>query len=155
MTKKTKRKGDDMLGPDPIQADVRARRHGARFGSNPQCFLCGEKRPEALIHAPRSWIIEFHHLFGAANDNELVVPLCFNCHRKITARYADVGVPMSKPETFIHRLLAMLLGWEVFFKEAGTSCGEWGDQVRQLIEWFDDNQPGWREWTIWNGLRGS
>jgi hypothetical protein len=135
-------------------SDRRARRHDARFGANPECLLCGERRPEALLHVPRSTIIELHHVSGAANDPDLLVPLCFNCHRKITARYAEAGVSMEAPDTLIHRLLAMLAAWEVFFADFAASCGTWAGRLRRLIEWFDNNLNGWRTWAIWRDLNG-
>ncbi|WMW22415.1 HNH endonuclease [Methanolobus mangrovi] len=39
------------------------------------CSICGESSPETL---------ENHHLFSRANS-EMTVPLCKNCHAKITS----------------------------------------------------------------------
>jgi len=38
------------------------------------CIICGEDNPS---------VIEIHHLYGKANSDE-AVPLCMNCHKKIT-----------------------------------------------------------------------
>src|SRR5258708_2956181 len=108
------------LSPDPIQADVRARRQVARFGPNPKGFLCDERCPAALLKVAHSWIIEMHHVSGRANDADLKVPLCLICHRKVTAKYATAGVSMDDPETLLHRILAVLLACEVFFDQFGT-----------------------------------
>lgn len=42
------------------------------------CYLCGEDNPSILKK------IESHHLFGKAHS-DVQVPLCLNCHTKITS----------------------------------------------------------------------
>lgn len=129
---------------DPIQDDVRKRRLDARFGPSPRCFLCLESRPERLIKVTRKFL-ELHHVVGAANAPELVVPLCLNCHFDITSRYRTAGVSMDDPETLLDRLLAALRAFSVFFPMVGDACGAWATQLEVLIEWFDRHLPGWRD----------
>ena len=105
------------------------------------------------MRVPRS-ILERHHLSMRANDEDLTVPLCLNCHRKMTEAYSAAGVPSDVPDTLLDRLLVMLMAWEVFFADFGRACGTWGTAVRRLIEWCDDNLNGWRESTIWRDKNG-
>lgn len=128
---------------DPILTAGRERRREARYGPNPSCLLCGETRAERLIRVPKH-LIEMHHLAGQANDDELIVPLCIRCHRRITDAYARTGVSMDEPETPLHRLLALLRGLSVFHDMLGGSLGQYADQLQVLIEWFDARVPGWR-----------
>lgn len=139
-----RRKPDPIALADPIQDDVRKRRVDGRFGSAPRCFLCGEARPERLMRVTRKFL-EMHHVVGAANAPELVVPLCLNCHFDITSRYRTAGVSMDDPEALLDRLLAALRAFSVFFPMVGDACGAWATQLAVLIEWFDRHLPGWRD----------
>lgn len=140
---------DDSLRPNPIQNDARARRREARFGPNPKCVLCPETRPEALTRVKRSEFIELHHVCNEANDAELLIPLCLACHRELTEKYKAAGVSNDDPETMLHRLCFVMRAFEIFFEDLGASCGRWDAALRQLIDWFDDNLPAWRQWAIW------
>lgn len=48
------------------------------------CFICGEDEPCILKK------IQSHHLFGKAHS-DIEIPLCLNCHAKISAKQNRVS----------------------------------------------------------------
>jgi hypothetical protein len=63
------------------------------------CLLCGERDVEVLReHKAASvpaTVLETHHLGGRANDPDLVVVLCLNCHRRMSTRLPTHGVELT------------------------------------------------------------
>ncbi len=77
--------------------------------TRPACFLCGEDNP---------LVIEEHHPLGKAYSND-VIPLCKNCHAKITAGQNLVAPnARSKNASLFERLIYALLSFILLIKEA-------------------------------------
>src|SRR5271165_6870425 len=81
--------------PNPIQNEVRRARRVRRLAPGAACCLCGETEPAALrmetVRRSTLRLLDAHHPLGEANDEELVLPLCLNCHAKATAAQQDAG----------------------------------------------------------------
>jgi hypothetical protein len=133
-----------------MREDARQRRRTHRFGPDARCLLCGFERPEAFIAIDAAFIrrykefFESHHVVGRANDPDLIVPLCRNCHAIITEGYRGAGVSLRPPATVLHRLLAALLSLSVFLPALGDSCATWATQLQQFLEQLDRLCPSWR-----------
>ena len=85
---------------DDIISDAQLRRSKARrrVGPGAQCSICGEDDPRYL---------ELHHLAGQAYD-EAVVPVCRNCHRKLSDDQIDH--PNTDSPERNHVLARLLMG---------------------------------------------
>ncbi len=66
------------------------------------CFLCGEDNPKILRK------IEKHHIDGRKNSDE-VIPLCPNCHTKITFKQNSISPTKRKSTTEIDKLGFLLI----------------------------------------------
>lgn len=128
---------------DPIAAAARRAKREQRLGNDPACVLCGFTNIDALIPLGRN-ILEAHHIVGRANDDELTVPVCSNCHRVLTAGYLDAGVSLHRPPTLLHKLVAILRALGVMLLAIGNTCVEWADQLIALIARLDEKLPTWR-----------
>ena len=73
--------------------------------NNPVCITCGENNPHCL---------ELHHIAGRAYDDD-TMPLCRNCHRKLSDDQKDHPKPIGKPVTTPECIGHMLLGLADFF----------------------------------------
>jgi hypothetical protein len=63
------------MNNDELARERRNQKRLERLGSNdPHCGICGEADDRTL---------ELHHVAGRKHD-ETMVPLCRNCHRKVT-----------------------------------------------------------------------
>ena len=83
-------------------ADIRRQRALTRLGSDtPQCCSCGEPDPRCL---------ELHHIAGRKNHDD-TVPVCRNCHRKLSDSQLDhppsTGAPRDRPTIIGHYLLGL------------------------------------------------
>lgn len=71
-----------------LNRERRRQRAFERLGSNhPRCVTCGHDDPLAL---------EQHHIAGRAFDDE-TVPICRNCHRRLSDWQKDHAVAQAKP----------------------------------------------------------
>ena len=61
----------------------------------PFCLLCGCSEPMLLRPVTRRFL-ENHHVVGKANDADLVLALCFNCHALVTEGLLQAGVGMAR-----------------------------------------------------------
>ncbi len=66
------------------------------------CYLCGEDNPFILRK------IEKHHIDGRKNSDE-VVPLCPNCHTKITFKQNSISPIKRKSTSNIDKLCFRLI----------------------------------------------
>ena len=122
-----------MNDNDPIGTAIRRKRRQIRFGTDhPMCFLCPESNLETLTPVTLGWLeahgvnvrlilIEMHHIHGEAHDPELVVPLCLNCHRKVTEDLAREGVSMEPEVDPVRRTVLMLQADATFFERFAAS----------------------------------
>ena len=128
---------------DPIASETRRAKRERLLGENPACVLCGLTAIESLRAVERS-VLEAHHIVGEANDDELTVPLCRNCHALISERERDAGVPRKRPATVLHKLLAVFRAFAVMFAALAQKCAAWAEALRGLIERLDAACPEWR-----------
>ncbi|MGO8873426.1 MAG: hypothetical protein ACLQPH_18885 [Acidimicrobiales bacterium] len=131
---------------DPIANDRRKARQSRRLPPDAACALCGETEIAVLAQykVPRR-LLELHHVAGQANDDEVVVVLCRNCHAKATAEQQDVGalVPGPQPSCLESMRLAMLsLG--TFLQLVAQACFRWAAQLGQTITSLDEHLSSWR-----------
>src|SRR4051812_6665246 len=104
-----------MTEQNPIRNDARRASRERKLGHAATCMLCGEAQWESLVTAPKS-LLEAHHVVGNANDVELTVPLCRNCHAKLTEQLRQNGTSMEQPRTILDRIVAILRGLAAFFR---------------------------------------
>ncbi len=121
------------MSPDPIQNDVRKTRRLRILGPDAACGLCGQANPAALIRVNRS-VLEVHHLAGEANDADLTVVLCRNCHAIHHEALRDLGVDLTRDDRPRMDLLAAVLrGLASFFALLGASLLAWADEVAAYV----------------------
>lgn len=119
---------------DPLGKALRKGRRQRRLGENPACVFCGETSPEALRRVKRK-ILERHHVAGIANDPQLTVVLCRNCHAKLTEGQLDHGLALDHDQDrgTLERLEQVLRGLALFFSELSIRLVGWADELaRQL-----------------------
>jgi hypothetical protein len=131
---------------NPIQNDARRKTREAQLGVNAHCCFCGETDIAVLRRGARS-LLEVHHVVGKANDPEATVVFCFNCHRKQTERMHANGTSLSAPPTFLHRLVAILLGLAAFFQMLAEQLTKHAKQLVTEIAGLDRTAPDWRTTT--------
>ncbi len=88
---------------DDIERERERRRQRAleRLGTNdPKCVICGESDPHCL---------ELHHIAGRAYGDEKV-PVCRNCHRKLSNKHKDHPPANGVPADPLERIGRFLLG---------------------------------------------
>jgi len=72
----------------PLRAERRRQRRLVLLGAeNPCCAICGEASLECL---------EIHEIAGFKRDPKTKAIVCRNCHRKLTSRLLDAGIPMVR-----------------------------------------------------------
>lgn len=82
-----------------MDTDPAEQRRIRRLGSpSPACAVCGEADTRTL---------ELHHVAGRAYD-ELVTPVCRNCHRKLSDPAANGKLPVDLP--VMERVGHLMLG---------------------------------------------
>ncbi|MGH7121381.1 MAG: hypothetical protein ACREFP_20730 [Acetobacteraceae bacterium] len=102
--------------------EARRRKAYERLGStNFRCVTCGEDNPHCL---------ELHHLAGQKFGTE-EVPLCRNCHRKLSDDQKDHPRPISDDPDWVERIGHYLLGFADMLVFAAETLKEFG---RMLIE---------------------
>jgi hypothetical protein len=128
---------------DPIASETRRAKRERLLGDNPACVLCGLATLYSLIAVQRN-VLEAHHIVGRANDEQLTVPLCRNCHAEITEGYRDAGVPLNRPPTLLHKLAAILRALGAMLMALGQRCAAWAEALARLIQRLDSGFPSWR-----------
>lgn len=86
---------------DNLAKEVRKQRRLEKLGSNnPVCGICGE----------RDWrCLEYHHVADYKRD-DLTVPICRNCHRKVSDDQKDHPVFDNTADFMLDRIGHFLLG---------------------------------------------
>ena len=128
---------------NPIKNDARRTARKAQLGSDRTCCLCQEADIASLTRGSRS-LLEEHHVVGEANDADLTITLCFNCHRKLTERMRANGTSMHPPKTCLDQLVAILLALAAFFRMLSDALTEWAKKPGNLATALDSNYPEWR-----------
>jgi hypothetical protein len=133
------------MSGDPIGDDVRKLRRERRLGEDRFCVLCGETEAVALQKVPAS-LLERHHLAGTANDGELVVVVCRNCHALLSEAQRDSEVELrhAAPRSSLERLEAVLRGLADFFALLAARLRWWADELAKLVSRLDRLVPDWR-----------
>jgi hypothetical protein len=130
---------------DPIGDDVRKLRRARRLGAGAVCVLCGEENPVELRRA-RGSLLEAHHVGGLANDSQLTVIVCRNCHALLTeaARVSDVELGHRDDRQPLERLEAVLRGQADFDELLAQRQRAWADELAAEAARLDRDFPGWR-----------
>jgi hypothetical protein len=128
---------------DPIATEVRRTKRNRVLGEDAVCLLCGLGNVASLLPVSRS-ILEAHHLVGRANDETLLGVLCRNCHAEITEGYRDAGVPLTKPATLLHFVVAVFRSIGTLLLTLGERMLTWAEQLIRFIAALDVQFPSWR-----------
>ena len=120
------RKGDR----DPIASAVRQAKRSRRVGTDAACVLCGYHTPESLLPVRRT-LLERHHVAGCANDADLTVVVCRNCHGELTEALRDAGVSMKGPPNPVIATIQLLRGLAVLCDDLVHSCRRHADELEQ------------------------
>ncbi len=129
---------------NPVQNAVRQKRREERLGPDAACALCGVPTPEALLCVDRS-LLEEHHVVGRANDRDLTIPVCRNCHAVLTEGQLAEGVPLTRQRSLLERLRAILLALAAFLTHLADRLRKWAEHVAALIADLDRRYPSWRK----------
>lgn len=139
------------MDQDPIKTAMREARRQKRFSTEyPICFLCPESDLETLTPVTLGWLeahgmgvprilIELHHHYGEAHDPNLIVPLCLNCHRKVTEGLAKEGVGMKAEVDTVVRTVLMLDADAAFFEKFAASRRRMADDLRKTVQQENSN----------------
>ena len=120
---------------NPRDNDRRRIQRRREFGPSPICLLCGENDPVA-----------FHHIAGAANDEELEGPVCVNCHLRLHEDLRILGTDLRRqPRALVEKIHEILLGLAVFFRRLADRCGYWAEKLSEFIRALDAHLPEWRD----------
>ena len=132
-------------GPSPINADRRRARKLRDLPPDAACAWCGMTTPEALILAKRS-LLELDHASGKANDPDLLVPLCKNCHAVRTAHQHDQRVDLDHGDgrSVLARQAGALQSQAAFFRDLADAQERHAEQLVALERALDRERPGWR-----------
>lgn len=90
-----------------LKRERRKQRALERLGSNnPRCVVCGCDDPLAL---------ELHHIAGRAFDEE-TVPVCRNCHRRLSDYQKDHSIAQAKQDSDLTPISRFLDGLADLFE---------------------------------------
>jgi hypothetical protein len=139
-------RGRRARGADPIANDGRAQRRKHALGPDAACALCGERTPEALSRVGRT-ILEEHHGAGRANDPDLTVVLCRNCHARVTEDQRRLGVDLRHDlqRTVPELIEGALLSLAAFDRARAEAAARLARRLREHESWLDRECPGWRD----------
>ncbi len=132
------------MNANPMQTAARRARRDQRFSLNAACVLCGVTTPETLV-AVRRALLEKHHVCGRANDADLTVPVCRNCHAVLTEGQRAAGVTFTAPQTLLHQIAAALASFFAFLHDFAERGMAWTDALSHLITELDSAFPTWCE----------
>jgi len=129
---------------NPVKTDARRAKRERRFGKDARCAHCGTGSLECLIPVKAS-LVEGHHAVGRANDPDLEIPLCRNCHALATERQMQADVSLTPPKTVLHKIVEVLKSLGAFFGQLTEKCFEWAQQLAQFIAALDARYPTWTQ----------
>jgi hypothetical protein len=135
-----------VTGPDPIAADRRRARKRNVLPPDAACARCGISAIEVLLSAPQS-LLEGDHVSGEANDPDLIVWLCRNCHAIRTAHQHDAGAVLAHggDRSVLARQAAAAQSQATFFRDLADARERDARCLVALEEAFDRGLPGWRD----------
>ncbi len=128
---------------NPVQNDARRARREEQLGPDAVCVLCGEPDLSALMSVERV-LIEQHHALNRAYESAVTVPLCRNCHAKVTEQLQAAGVPNRPPPSLLERLAAILRALGLFFRSLGDACLRYANLLLDLVRGLDARFRSWR-----------
>ena len=138
----------DMGDPDPLGVDLLRNRATRRLPADAACVLCGERDREVLGKRPASSVqasvLELHHVGGRANDPDMTVVLCLNCHRRMSDRMPLYGVDLGPDpnRSTAERLVRVLRGLAVFFEHLARGLIERAHESSPSSAWSHTVGPG-------------
>jgi hypothetical protein len=110
-----------MKNVHPLKAERRRqRRIAALKAENPCCPLCGETALECL---------EIHEIAGFRRDADSQVIVCRNCHRKLTSRLLDAGIPMVRESCPRERTAQCLRALAVTMRAEADALDGWANSL--------------------------
>jgi HEAT repeat protein len=132
-----------MHNEKPIQQAGRRKARERRLGADAVCILCLHPQLEALTLVRRS-LLEAHHVLGEVNAPDVLVPLCRNCHAKVTEQLLQVGASMTESPTLLDRIASMIRALAAFLHELAKLLFDGAQRVVRFQNALDCNCPGWR-----------
>lgn len=90
-------------------------------------------------------MIEGHHVIGEKHDSSLKVPVCRNCHAKLTELNRRGGASMTKPANLLEHLLTVLRALGAFFQLLGEFLLKLAEKLYYFILSLTESYPGWDE----------
>jgi hypothetical protein len=94
-----------------------------RLGTNkPRCVVCGHDDPLAL---------ELHHIAARAFDDQQV-PVCRNCHRRLSDYQKDHSLGQAKPASEFECIRRFLLGLADLFEMLVRRLREFAGKLAAL-----------------------
>ena len=131
---------------DPIMTEARHARRLARLRGATACALCGEPDLAVLDPVGRG-LLEAHHVSGVANDPDLTIALCCNCHRKLTEHQLRAGVDLRhvNRDDLMH-MADTLYAQSIFFEDFVRSLQRMSNLCREIAvrPRTDRASSGWR-----------
>ena len=115
---------------DPIASAVRQAKRAQRIGTDAACVRCGYRTLESLLRVDRT-LLERHHVAGRANDEDLTVVVCRNCHGELTEALRDAGVSMETPPNALITVVRMLRSLAVFFEALVRNLRRHADELER------------------------
>jgi len=87
---------------------------------------------------------------GNAHEPDLTVPVCRNCHARLSAAQTDDGVHLEPQPTVLERLVAIFQAFVSFLGSLAKILLEWVVRGLAFIAGLDADYKGWREkpWAI-------
>jgi hypothetical protein len=133
---------------NPILNDARRAERLRGLGPDPFCGMCKDRRVFVLTTIRLGDVpLQWHHLFGRANDPDAEYPICFNCHAEMHWIGATVGASLARPHTRLHRIEAFLRWLGVLLQLLGERCLHWAQDLANLMELFDTKHKTWWRWA--------
>lgn len=82
-----------------------------------------------------------------ANDANLTVIVCLNCHASLSEAQRESGVELRNlgGRSSLEQLEAVLRGLADFFALLVQALRRWADKLAKTISRLDRDHPGWRE----------
>lgn len=138
---------------DPVKTAVRRARRQQRLGSEASCAFCGVPDQESLrsVDDPklrdriRQRLLERHHPLGSAQDPELTITLCRNCHALATESLRCADVHMVIQGNPLDRQIASSKAWGAFYRDAAEAEDRMVEDWEEFSDFLDDECPDWRE----------
>ncbi len=132
--------------PDPMGNRLRRERRARLLPPDAVCVYCGQDNPEILRRVKRT-VLNLHEPAGKANDPDLWVILCLNCHELNTLKQPGFGVDLRRDpdRSMPEKLVYVLRGLATFFQLLVDALMRGADRLSAFIADLDANCEGWRD----------